>query len=97
MMISDTKLMLKKRLRRISGQVTGLERMVDENRYCVDILIQIAAVRSALDSVGIELLTSHLQGCVAGHHSPSAHIETQCKSEEELYAEVRKVLKNFLG
>ena len=48
------------RLKRIAGQVAGIQRMVDEERYCVDILTQIAAVRSALDSVGVELLTEHV-------------------------------------
>src|SRR5688572_16335965 len=54
-----------RRLRKIAGQVAGLERMLEEDRYCVDILTQIAAVRSALDAVGVRLLTGHLQHCVA--------------------------------
>ena len=52
------------RVNRIAGQVAGIQRMVDEGRYCVEILNQIAAVRSALDALGIELLTRHLESCV---------------------------------
>ena len=53
------------RLRRIRGQVEGLERMIDEDRYCVDVLHQVAAVRAALDGVGKLLLRSHVETCVA--------------------------------
>lgn len=58
------KIGLARRLNRIEGQVRGLNRMVEENRYCVDILIQIAAVRSALDAVALRLLREHAHGCV---------------------------------
>lgn len=53
-----------RRLRRIEGQVRGLERMVDEEKYCIDILTQIAAVNSALKSVSLELLSEHMDHCV---------------------------------
>ena len=53
------------RLRRIEGQVRGLARMHDEGRYCIDVLTQIAAVRSALDGVGLGLLDAHVRHCVA--------------------------------
>lgn len=53
------------RLRRIEGQVRGIQRMIEEDRYCVDILMQITAVRSALDSAGLILLEDHTRGCVA--------------------------------
>lgn len=56
---------LLKRLRRIEGQVRGIQRMVEQDKYCVDILVQIAAVRSALDKVGLILLENHTRGCVA--------------------------------
>ncbi|HEX6307991.1 MAG TPA: metal-sensitive transcriptional regulator [Longimicrobiales bacterium] len=52
-----------KRLRRIEGQVRGLQRMVDEDRYCADILTQIASVQEALRSVGRELMRNHLKHC----------------------------------
>lgn len=54
-----------KRLRRIEGQVRGLQRMVDEDKYCIDILTQISAVTSALESVALGLLEQHLSHCVA--------------------------------
>jgi CsoR family transcriptional regulator, copper-sensing transcriptional repressor len=52
-----------KRLRRIEGQVRGLQRMIDEDRYCADILIQISSVQEALRSVGRELMRNHLKHC----------------------------------
>ncbi len=55
---------LLKRLRRIEGQVRGLQRMVDEDQYCIDILTQISAVTRALQSVALELLDEHLTHCV---------------------------------
>ena len=63
-MIQDNKPRLLNRLRRIEGQVRGVARMVDEDRYCIDVLTQLAAVRSALDALGLELLEHHLYGCV---------------------------------
>ncbi len=54
-----------KRLRRIEGQVRGLQRMVDEDQYCIDILTQVSAVTSALESVALGLLEQHLSHCVA--------------------------------
>jgi DNA-binding FrmR family transcriptional regulator len=54
-----------KRLRRIEGQVRGLQRMVEEDRYCADILTQIASVHEALRSVGRELMRNHLKHCAA--------------------------------
>ena len=60
----DDKDDLTKRLRRIAGQVNGVERMVDEERYCIDILTQISAVRSALDRVAIAVLDDHARHCV---------------------------------
>ncbi len=53
------------RLRKIAGQVAALERLVGEDRYCVDVLLQIAAVRGALDKVGKLLLEGHVETCVA--------------------------------
>jgi CsoR family transcriptional regulator, copper-sensing transcriptional repressor len=62
----DDKEKVKNRLRRISGQVGGIERMVDEERYCVDILTQISAVQAALDKVALALLDRHTRHCVVG-------------------------------
>jgi DNA-binding FrmR family transcriptional regulator len=53
------------RLRRIEGQVRGLQRMVEEDAYCVDILTQFAAVQTALEQVAIKVLDGHVRGCVA--------------------------------
>lgn len=61
---SETKEALSKRLRRIEGQVRGLQKMVDEERYCADVLVQIASVQEALRSVGKLLLQNHLSHCV---------------------------------
>jgi DNA-binding FrmR family transcriptional regulator len=55
---------LEKRLRRIEGQVRGIQRMVDEDSYCIDVLTQISAVTRALQSVALELLDDHLGHCV---------------------------------
>jgi DNA-binding FrmR family transcriptional regulator len=54
-----------KRLRRIEGQIRGLQKMVEEDRYCADIVVQIASVQEALRSVGRELLRNHLHHCAA--------------------------------
>ena len=54
-----------KRLRRVEGQVRGLQQMVDEERYCIDVLTQIAAATKALQSVAVGLLDTHLRHCVA--------------------------------
>jgi CsoR family transcriptional regulator, copper-sensing transcriptional repressor len=62
----DNKDRVKNRLRRIAGQVGGLERMVDEDRYCIDVLTQISAVQAAIDKVALELLDEHTRHCVVG-------------------------------
>jgi DNA-binding FrmR family transcriptional regulator len=54
------------RLRRIEGQVRGLQKMVDEDRYCIDVLTQVSAVKAALDGVALLLLQDHTSHCVAG-------------------------------
>jgi DNA-binding FrmR family transcriptional regulator len=62
---SDKKGAVQNRLRRIEGQVRGIQRMVDEDRYCIDVLSQISAVNRALQAVALELLDDHLGHCVA--------------------------------
>ena len=62
---SDKKDAVQKRLRRIEGQVRGLQRMVDEDTYCIDVLTQISATTKALQAVALELLEDHLGHCVA--------------------------------
>ena len=61
----DNKDALQKRLRRVEGQVRGLQRMVDEDRYCIDILEQVSAATKALQAVALELLDDHLAHCVS--------------------------------
>ena len=56
---------VQRRLRRVEGQVRGIQRMVDEDRYCIDVLDQVAAATRALQSVAIELMEDHLAHCVA--------------------------------
>jgi DNA-binding FrmR family transcriptional regulator len=84
------------RVNRIAGQVAGIQRMVQEDRYCVDVLHQIAAVRSALDSLGVELLTRHLESCVLGHGTGSEHHRAKPMKKEALLAEVQTALSQFL-
>lgn len=74
---SATKDQLLKRLRRIEGQVRGVERMVEEDRYCIDVLTQIAAVTKALQAVSIGLVEEHLAHCVvdAARRSPEEGAE----------------------
>ncbi|HET6812124.1 MAG TPA: metal-sensitive transcriptional regulator [Acidimicrobiales bacterium] len=62
---SQDKVAVGRRLRRIEGQVRGVQRMVDEDAYCIDVLTQISAVTRALESVALELLGDHLGHCVA--------------------------------
>ena len=61
-----TKEQLLTRLARVEGQVRGVARMVDEDRYCIDVLTQISAVRAALDKVALGLLDDHVRHCVVG-------------------------------
>jgi DNA-binding FrmR family transcriptional regulator len=61
---SEHKDAVQKRLRRVEGQVRGLQRMVDEDKYCIDILDQVAAVTRALQAVALELLGDHIGHCV---------------------------------
>jgi CsoR family transcriptional regulator, copper-sensing transcriptional repressor len=62
---SSSKDDVQRRLRRVEGQVRGLQRMVDEDAYCIDVLTQVAAVTKALQAVALELLDGHLNTCVA--------------------------------
>ena len=55
---------LLKRMNRVEGQVRGVAKMIEEDRYCVDIMTQVSAIKSALDAVAMQLLEDHTQGCV---------------------------------
>jgi DNA-binding FrmR family transcriptional regulator len=78
-----------KRLSRIEGQVRGLSRMVDEDRYCIDIVTQIAAVRAALRRVEEEILRDHVGHCVE-HAIASGNKAEQRQKIEELMAVVSR-------
>ena len=79
----DQKDALTKRLRRIEGQVRGIEKMVDEDRYCIDIVTQISAVRAALRRVEEEILRDHVAHCVE-HAIASGNKADQRRKIEEL-------------
>ena len=83
---------LKKRLHRIEGQVRGIERMVEEDRYCVDILTQVGAVKTALDSLGFEILEDHVTHCVRDALS-SGDAGTATEKSEELLTAVQRFAK----
>ena len=87
-MRKDSKAATLKRLNRIAGQVRGLARMVDEDRYCIDILTQISAIQAALDKVALGLLDGHAHTCVIG-----ARPEQQDEKTEEMMAAVGRLLR----
>jgi CsoR family transcriptional regulator, copper-sensing transcriptional repressor len=68
---------IQNRLRRIEGQVRGLQRMVDEDAYCVDVLTQVAAVQTALEQVAVRVLDGHVRGCVAEAVSDGADADAK--------------------
>ena len=77
---------LLKRLARIEGQVRGISRMIEDDRYCIDILTQLGAVDTALEAVAIKVLEEHVQHCVAGALSSGDKQEVEEKSRELLEA-----------
>jgi DNA-binding FrmR family transcriptional regulator len=85
---SATKDQLLKRLKRIEGQVRGIEGMVEDDRYCIDVLTQISAVQAALDKVALGLLDEHARHCVMG--APS---EEQADKTDELMAAVGRLMR----
>jgi CsoR family transcriptional regulator, copper-sensing transcriptional repressor len=77
---------LVKRLHRIEGQVRGIERMVEDDRYCIDILTQIAAVNTALESLAFKVLDDHVNHCVTDALSSGDPKEAAAKSKELMEA-----------
>jgi DNA-binding FrmR family transcriptional regulator len=77
---------LVKRLHRIEGQVRGIERMVEDDRYCIDILTQVAAVSTALEAVALRILDDHVRHCVAGALTSGDEADAATKTEELLEA-----------
>jgi DNA-binding FrmR family transcriptional regulator len=90
-MQADTKA-LQNRLRRIEGQVRGLQRMVDEDAYCVDVLTQVAAVQTALEQVAVQVLDAHVRHCVADAVSGDDEVAA-AERMDELMAAVRRFAK----
>jgi DNA-binding FrmR family transcriptional regulator len=80
------------RLKRIEGQVGGLIRMVDEDRYCVDMLTQIHAVRAALHKVEEQILRDHVSHCVAGAFA-SGDVSEQTRKIEELVTTIGRMTR----
>lgn len=85
---STSKDQLIKRLRRIEGQIGGLERMIAEDRYCIDVLTQISAVQAALDKVALGLLDEHAHHCVIGAQDSERAVKT-----DELMAAVGRLMR----
>ncbi|MFZ1154113.1 MAG: metal-sensitive transcriptional regulator [Solirubrobacteraceae bacterium] len=83
-----TKDQLRDRLARIKGQVGGIERMVEDDRYCIDVLTQINAVQAALDKVALGLLDGHARTCVI-----SAEAELQQERAAELMAAIGRLMR----
>jgi DNA-binding FrmR family transcriptional regulator len=77
---------LTKRLHRIEGQVRGIERMIEEDRYCIDVITQIAAVNTALESLAFKILDEHVNHCVAGALASGDPVDAEQKSKELLEA-----------
>ena len=85
---SATKDQLLKRLRRVEGQVRGVQGMVDEDRYCIDVITQISAIQAALDKVALGLLDEHARHCVVG-----AQGDEQIDKTDELMAAVGRLMR----
>ena len=86
---SATKDELLKRLRRVEGQVRGVSGMVEDERYCIDVLTQIGAIQAALDKVALGLLDDHARHCVVGGHGDAEPNEMT----DELMAAVGRLMR----
>jgi DNA-binding FrmR family transcriptional regulator len=80
---------LLKRLRRLEGQVRGVQGMVEDDRYCIDVVTQVTAIQAALDKVALELLTDHAKTCVIGGEPSDQEERT-----EELMSTVRRLMRH---
>ena len=85
-----TKDELLKRLNRIEGQVRGIARMIEEDRYCIDVLTQIGAIQAALDKIALGLLDGHARHCLAGEGAGPATPDAQA---DELMGAVGRMLR----
>lgn len=75
-------------LRRVEGQVRGIEKMIDDDRYCIDVLTQVSAVQAALDKVALQLMEDHAANCVVG--GPD---ELKEQRTEELMSAVGRLMR----
>lgn len=89
-MIEDNKPKLMNRLNRIGGQVKGVAKMIEDDRYCIDVLTQIQAIRAALSKVETELLRGHIGHCVHGAFT-SGNAEEQRQKTEELIEVLHRI------
>jgi CsoR family transcriptional regulator, copper-sensing transcriptional repressor len=87
---STTKDQLQKRLARIEGQVRGVSKMVDDDRYCIDVLTQISAIQAALDKVALGLLDEHARHCMLGDGAGPKEPDAQA---QELMSAVGRLLR----
>ncbi len=81
-MKSETRDQVGARLRRVAGQVAGIQRMLEADRYCVDVLLQVAAARAALDQIGKLVLGAHVETCVAEAFASGEPAERERKRAE---------------
>ena len=88
----STKTSVQTRLKRIEGQVSGLHRMVEDDRYCIDILTQISAVRAALHKVEAEILRSHVAHCVSDAFA-TGDADGQKRKVEELVETIGRMTR----
>ena len=80
---------LRKRLRRVEGQVRGVQGMVEDERYCIDVLTQISAIQAALDKVALALLDDHARHCIV-----NAEGDDQADKTDELMAAVGRLMRH---
>lgn len=86
---TDTKPQLLKRLNRIEGQVRGVSKMVQDDKYCIDILTQVSAAKAALDKVALELLRDHARHCLA---NDDVHSHSETDKADELVGAISRML-----
>jgi len=85
---TENKPAIKARLKRAEGQIRGISRMVDEDKYCIDILTQVTAAQAALDKVALELLRDHAKHCLSDAESK----EEQTEKANELVSAIGRML-----
>lgn len=86
---AETKPDLLKRLNRIEGQIRGISKMVDEDKYCIDILTQVSAAKAALDKVALELLRNHARHCL---NNDDVHSHSEGDKADELVGAISRML-----